>query len=150
MDFSVAAVTVRVVLPEMLPEVAEIVVFPAAAAVARPAVLMLAAAGVPEAQVTSEVMFLVLLSEYVPVARYCTVVPAGVDWFAGVTAMDFRVAAVTVRTVLPETLPEVAVMVELPTASADARPPEALMLATAGVPEAQVTDPVMSLVLLSE
>jgi hypothetical protein len=68
MEVSVAAVTVRVVLPEMLPDVAEIVVLPTATADARPEALMVAAAGVPEAQVTDPVMSFELLSEYVPVA----------------------------------------------------------------------------------
>ena len=68
MEVSVAAVTVRVVLPEMLPDVAEIVVLPTATADARPEALMVAAVGVPEAQVTDPVMSFELLSEYVPAA----------------------------------------------------------------------------------
>jgi hypothetical protein len=64
----VAAVTVRVVLPEMLPDVAEIIVLPTATAVATPEVLIVAVAGVPEAQVTDPVMSFELLSEYVPAA----------------------------------------------------------------------------------
>jgi hypothetical protein len=142
-------VTVRVVLPEMLPDVAEIVVLPTATADARPEALMVAAAGVPEAQVTDPVMSFELLSEYVPVAWNGTVVPTTADGVAGVTAMEVSVAAVMVRVVLPDTLPEVAEMVVLPTATADARP-EALMVAAVGVPEAHVTDPVMSFELLSE
>jgi len=63
MDFKVAAVTVSVVLPETPTEVAEIVELPVATAVATPEALIVAAAGVPEAQVTAVVMFLVLLSE---------------------------------------------------------------------------------------
>jgi hypothetical protein len=59
----VAAVTVRVVLPAMLPEVAEIVELPTATAVARPAALMVAVARVADAQVTEPVMFFTLLSE---------------------------------------------------------------------------------------
>ena len=43
----------------------------------------------------------------------CIVVPAGVDGEAGVTAMDFNVAAVTVRVVLPTMPPEVAEMLLL-------------------------------------
>jgi hypothetical protein len=36
------------------------------------------------------------------------VLPLAIDGFAGVTAMDTSVAAVTVSVVLPETVPEVA------------------------------------------
>jgi hypothetical protein len=129
--------------------VAEIVVLPTATAVATPEVLIVATAGVPEAQVTDPVMSFALLSEYVPKAWNCTVVPAVADGFAGVTAMDFNVAAVTVRVVLPDMLPDVAEINVVPTATADARP-EAPMVAAAGVPEAHVTDPVMSFELLSE
>jgi hypothetical protein len=60
-----------------------------------------------------------------------------------------EVAPVTVRVVLPAMPPEVAEMVELPTATAAATPDE-LMVAVAGVADAQVTEPVMFFVLLSE
>jgi hypothetical protein len=83
------------------------------------------------------------------VAVNCTVVPAVAVGVAGVTAMDFKVAAVTVSVVLPETPPDVAEIVELPAATAVATP-EALIVAVAGVPEAHVTDAVMFFVLLSE
>jgi len=63
MDFNVAAVTVSVVLPEMLPEVAEMALLPTATPVASPAELIDATAGVADAQVTEPVMFFVLLSE---------------------------------------------------------------------------------------
>jgi threonine dehydratase len=56
-------VTVRVVLPERLPEVAVIVVEPAATDVASPALLMVATAVFEELHVTDEMMSLVLLSE---------------------------------------------------------------------------------------
>ncbi len=65
-DTSVAAVTVNVVLPEMLPLVAEMVVLPAAAELARPcdpaALLMVATPMLLEAQVTWLVRFWVELS----------------------------------------------------------------------------------------
>jgi len=41
---------------------------------------------------------------------------------AGETVMLFRVAVVTVRMLVPDTLPEVAVMVEVPAATPIARP----------------------------
>jgi hypothetical protein len=53
---SVAEVTVRVVFPEMLPEVAVMVAVPAEAAVARPLPLTVATDGLEELQVTCAVM----------------------------------------------------------------------------------------------
>ena len=63
------------------------------------------------------------------------------DAFAGVTAMDTNVGAVTVKTVEPDTLPEVALMLEVP-APTPVATPELLMLATAVTAEAHVTPPV--------
>ena len=67
MDTSVAAVTVSVVDPDMLPDVAVIVVEPAATDVARPlepaALLMVATPVVNEFQVTDVVRSCVVLSE---------------------------------------------------------------------------------------
>ena len=63
METSVAAVTVRVVEPTMLPDVADIVEVPIFTVVASPAALMVAAAVLEEAQVTLAVRFCVLLSE---------------------------------------------------------------------------------------
>ena len=71
----------------------------------------------------------------------------------GVTSMDVSVAAVTVNVVDPETLPRVAVMVLLPTATDVARPMELvalLMVALVILEELQVTDAVISCVVLSE
>jgi hypothetical protein len=65
-DTRLAAVTVRLVLPEMDPLVAEMVVLPAAAELARPcepaALLIVAALVLLEAQVTWVVRFWVELS----------------------------------------------------------------------------------------
>lgn len=55
-----------------------------------------------------------LLSLKVPVAVNCLVVPTAMLEFAGVTAMETRVAAVTVREAIPLTPPDVAVMVAVP------------------------------------
>jgi len=63
-----AEVTVKVVFPEIAPDVAVIVVEPGATAVASPDVLMVANVVFDDPQVTDAVMFRVLLSEYVPVA----------------------------------------------------------------------------------
>ena len=62
------------------------------------------------------------LSKYVPVAVNCGLVPGATDEFAGVTAMETN-GLVTVRAAVPETDPEVAVMVTLPGATPVARPP---------------------------
>ena len=64
MDFSVTAVTVKVVEFETLPDEAEmLVVCPAVPAVARPTELIVAAAAFEDAHVTAEVMSLLLVSE---------------------------------------------------------------------------------------
>src|SRR5262249_55550142 len=69
--------------------------------------------------------------------------PFGTLGLAGVTAIDWSAAAVTVRTVEPLTPPSVAEMVDVPVATAVAKPvPE--MVATAGVADAQVTCAVRS------
>ena len=74
----------------------------------------------------------------VPVAVNCCVAPFAIDGFAGVTAIDCNVAAVTVSTVEPLIDDDVAVIVELPTPAPLARP-AALIVAMLVVPEDQVT-----------
>src|SRR5437667_1903800 len=72
--------------------------------------------------------------------------------FVGVTAIEVRVAAVTVSVVLPETPPKVAVIVVVPAATDVARPcdpPALLIVATAVLDELQVTWVVRSCVVLS-
>ena len=63
MEDKVAEVTVRVVFPAILPEVAMMVVPPAAMAVARPLLLMVATVGVDELQVTWVVISWMVPSE---------------------------------------------------------------------------------------
>ena len=70
-DTSVAAVTVSVVLPEMEPEVARIVVEPVPTAVARPAVLIVATVPAEELHVAVLVRSCVVPSLNVPVALNC-------------------------------------------------------------------------------
>ena len=85
-------------------------------------------------------------------ALNCCVVPLAMEGLAGVTAMDTRVAEVTVKVVELETAPRVALMVVVPALTPVARPslPKALeMLPTAGADEAQVTVAVRSWVVLS-
>jgi hypothetical protein len=60
-----------------------------------------------------------------------------IDGFAGVTAIDCNVAAVTVRVVEPFMAPEVALIVEVPTPVPVARP-AAVMVAVAVLDELQV------------
>jgi len=140
-DDRVAAVTVSVVDPTTAPLVALIVDVPTFTAVAKPAALIVAFAGVPDAHVTLLVKFCVELSLNVPVAVNCCVFPAATDGFAGVTAIDDSVAAVTVSVVDPTTAPLVALIVDVPTFTAVAKP-AALIVAFAGVPDDHVTLPV--------
>ena len=145
-DCRVAAVTVSTVEPTT-PSVALIVLVPTATAVANPPVVMVAFAVVPDAHVTEVVRFCVLLSLYVPVAVKCCVRPLVIVGFAGVTAIDCRVAAVTVSTVEPTT-PSVALIVLVPTPAPVVNPPP-VTVAVPGVPDAHVTEVVRFCVLLS-
>ncbi len=157
-----AAVTVSVVLPETPPKVAVIVVVPAATDVARPcdppALLIVATAVLDELQVTWVVRSCVVLSLKVPVAVNCWGNPSGRPGLVGVTAIETRVALVTVSVaqvfvVVQLTLPSVAVIVMGPPAATDvARPfdPLALLIvATPGLDELQATWVVRSCVVLS-
>ena len=149
MEDRVAEVTVRVVLPEILPEVAVIVAVPAATAVARPLLLTVATDVLDELQVTCAVISWLVPSEYLPEAASCWLFPAGMLGLAGVTDMEVRVAAVTVRVALPEILPEVAAMVARPAAPDVARP-LLLTVATELLDELQVTCVVISWLVPSE
>ena len=140
---SVAAVTVKVVFPDLLPDVAVMTAVPAATPVARPVGFIVATLIVPEAQVTDAVISTDVPSEYVPVAVNCLVRPATTLGFTGVTAIDESVAAVTVKVVFPDLLPDVAVMSDVPAVTPVARP-LGLTMATPVVPDDQVTDAVIS------
>lgn len=162
-DTSVDGVTVRVVDPAMLPDVAVIVVDPAATAAANP-LLMVATPVLDELQVTEAVKSCVVLSENVPVAVNCCVVPLATEGLVGVTAMDTSVAGVTVIVVDPDVLPDEAVIVAWPADLPVTYPallvicaPDKIValvglstIATAVSDEAQLTDAVMSCVVLSE
>jgi hypothetical protein len=91
--------------------------------VAIPPEVIVAIPVVCELQVTVLVKFCVELSEKVPVAVNCWVVPFAIEGFAGVTAIDTNVTEVTVSKVDPVTLPEVAMIVLDPAAFAVAIPP---------------------------
>ena len=137
-DCNVAAVTVNTVEPLIVPDVAVIVEVPTPAPVAKPDALIVAVKVVPELQVTLEVRFCVVPSLNVPVAVNCCVVLLVIDGFAGVTAIDCKVAAVTVNTVDPLIAPDVALIVEVPT-PAPVASPAAVIVAVVVVPELQVT-----------
>jgi hypothetical protein len=88
MESSLAAVTVNVVLPLMVPLVAEIAVVPGATATARPAFEIVAVAAVADAHVTVLDTSIVVLSLNVPVATNCCWAPFAIDGNEGVTAID--------------------------------------------------------------
>jgi hypothetical protein len=96
--------TVIVALPEievLVIEVAVMVVVPAAAAVARPVLSIVATDVSDESQVTCVVISKIVASEYVPMALNCWVAPTNMVGLAGITTMEDRVAEFTVRVVLP-------------------------------------------------
>ena len=149
MDCRVAAVTVRVVEPETAPEVALMDVCPTASADASPETLTVAFDGSDELHVTVAVRSWMLLSEKIPVAVNCRIVPFAMLGLCGVTSMDCSVAAVTDKSVEPEIAPRVAEMVVDPASRAEALP-VASMVAMEVADESHVTDVVRSWVLLSE
>ena len=114
------------------------VVVPTATAVARPLLLTVATAVLEELQVTRAVISWLVQSEYVPVAANCWMAPTVMLGLTKVTDIEDRVGDVTVRVVPPEMLPEVAVMVAAPAATAVAKP-LLLTVATDVLEELQVT-----------
>jgi hypothetical protein len=78
----------------------------------------------------------------------CCVRPLGTEAPAGVTAIDSSAGAVTVSVIEPLIAPDAALMVVVPTASAETMPP-VLIVAVPGAPLLQVTAPVMLAVLPS-
>ena len=136
----VAEFTVRVVLAEVLPEVAVMVARPALMAVANPLALTIATDGSDEVQVTWVVISWLVPSENAPAAINCWTAPTGVlGGLAGVKVMEDRVAEVTVRVVLPEILPEVAVMIAVPAEPSVAVARPLVPTVTDGFDEVQVT-----------
>jgi hypothetical protein len=157
MDASVAEVTVSVEVPEMPPSVAVMIVWPGAMGVARPldpAALPTDAIPVSdELQVTRDVRSCTEPSEKFPLAENCWISPIGMLGSAGATSIETSTAELTVRSVLPETPPSVAVIVVSPAPMEVASPLEPgvlLTVATAVFDELQVTSEVRSSVVLSE
>jgi hypothetical protein len=122
METSDGVVTVSIVVPLTDPDVAVIVLVPAASVDASPAPLIVAVVGFEELHVAVAVRSCVLLSVYVPVAVNCCVDPLLTDGFAGVTAIETKLGAVTVSVVEPLNDPELAVIVLVPCASVFANP----------------------------
>ena len=142
----------RVVLPGIPPEVAVIVVVPAATVVTKPLLLTVATEGSDELQAACEVKSWIVPSENVPVAANCCVACRGMLELAGVIEMEDKVAEVTVRDVLPEVFPKVAAMVTVPGVTPVARPAlnPLLTVAIEVLDELQVTCEVISWVVPSE
>ena len=89
MDSMIAGVTENIVVPDIVPEVAVMMVEPTPAEVPSPEVPpIVATAGVPEVQLTLLVKSEVLVSLKVPVAANCCVRPFGMLGEAGVTVID--------------------------------------------------------------
>ena len=117
---------------------------PAATPVARPLLFTVATPAFDEDQVDCAVISRLVASEYVPVAVNCWVFPTGTLAVAGVTAIEDKVTEVgTVRVAVSDFPWKVAVMIEVPAATAVARP-LLLIVATDGVDEDQVTWTVIS------
>lgn len=121
-ELRVALFTVSVAVLVIEPTVARIVLEPTVMLETRPLLEMVATAVLLEVQAADAVRFEVLPSEKVPVAVNCSVTPSGMERLVAVTAMDTRMAEVTVMVVLLLLPPKLAVMVELPTLAAVARP----------------------------
>jgi hypothetical protein len=119
-----AVETVSPVDPLIAPKSALIVLLPVATLVSRPWLLMVAAAGFEEVQTTEAVTSCVLLSLNVPVALNCFVVPTAMVEFAGVTAIEIKVAPEIVSDAVPLTDPALAVIVATPVPTLVARPVE--------------------------
>src|ERR1051326_5752290 len=131
--------TVSPVDPLIDPNAALIVVLPLATLLTTPLLLMAAAAGLVELHITEFEISCTLLSLNVPVAVNCLLVPTAMVEFAGVTAIDTRLAPVTVSEVVPLTPPEAAVIVVVPVPELTAKPVE-FTVATAPALDVHVTD----------
>jgi len=147
-ETNAAGVTVKLVDPESVPDVAVAVVLPTATALARPLGLIVATPLSPVLQIAEAVMSRVLPSLYVAVAVNCSVVPFANDELNGVTAIDNRLGVLTLRTLEPLTDPEVALIVVVPCILLVARPP-AEIVATDVTDELHALEPVRSCALPS-
>ena len=101
---------------------------------------MVAAAAEDEVQNTVPVTSCVLESLKVPMAVNCLVVPTAMLELDGLTAIETRVAAVTVSEAVPLTDPDAAVIVAVPVPTPATSPVVGLMLATELDDEVHVTE----------
>ena len=124
-------------VPEILPEMALMVAVPAARAVARPPLLTVATDVSDDLQVTCVLISWLVPSEYVPVAVKSLEFPAAMLGLAGATDIEDS-KGVTVRVVVPETPPAMALMVAVPTET-PVTSPLPLTVATDLLDEPQVT-----------
>ncbi|HZP04489.1 MAG TPA: hypothetical protein VFB43_06280 [Terracidiphilus sp.] len=152
MDFTVGTLAVTVNAAVAVSPFAEAVtvVAPAAAAVAKPDVLIVATVVLEELQVTPDVSVPVVPSLYVATTENCCVAPAVTVALSGVTAMDLTVGvlAVTVSAVVAVSPFAEAVIVVMPAATAVTNP-DALTVATAVLEEFQITPEVRAPVVPS-
>jgi len=148
-DTKVAGVTVRIVVPAMEPQtlgtlhVAVIVALPMPTLLTSPLLLTVANAGFEEVQLRSALRFCVELSEKVPVAVNCRLVPRAMLGAGGVRAIDTRLAGVTVTVVVDGAEPQTVATVHFPVIVAVPVPtalilPLLLTVATDGLEEDQV------------
>ena len=139
--------TVKTVVPFTPFRLALIVVVPVEALLANPFDLMVATLTLDEVQVTCTVMFTTELSVKVPCAANSSDDPRLIEGLLGVTAIEVRVAVVTVRFAVPLIPANAAETVVPPGATPFATPAlsaELLTVATDGVEEVQVTADVRS------
>jgi hypothetical protein len=140
-DTSAAGFTTSVAVPLTVPELIPIVVVPTPVVLACPIVpavsLIVATVATVELQYPLCVRSCVVPSVNVPVAVNCCVVPIGIVAVGGLIAIDTSAAAVTVSTVDPLTVPEVALTVAVPVPTL-CPSPTLLIVAVVGVSEDHV------------
>jgi len=147
--FTVALLTVSVTLFVTDPEVAEMVVVPAATPAATPTIEIMATPVCDEAQVTPLGNVRSPPSLYIPKATNGWLVPAAMVTLPPEITIEFKVGGATVSVVVPFTEPELAVMVLVPSARA-VRYPADVMVAKLSAEDVHVAVLVRSFVLPSE
>jgi len=131
-------VTVKVVEPLMVPDVALMALLPCATVLASPLLLIVAMPVAEDAQVAVLLRLCVVPLEYVPVAVNCWVFPNATEGNGGVTEIETSTGAVTVNVADPVIVPDFALMVAVPCATLVARP--ALTVATPTFDELQFAE----------
>jgi len=132
--------TVKVVVPEIVPKVAVIVVVPPPTAAAFPVVRSMVATDVLDELQDTDVVrsWVIVVPDNVPVAVNCWVVPVISVGFVGL--IDMAASVVTVKVVVPEIVPDVALIVVVPAATAVTLPLVGSMVATDVSDELQDAD----------